>query len=58
MLSYDTATNMWGAHGQPIVIMQNETIKKWYAVAEGEDSRPNCTRKNSLCMVSRWNNME
>jgi Secretion system C-terminal sorting domain len=38
MMSYDTASNMWGAYGQPTVIMQNDTFKMWYAVAEGEDS--------------------
>ena len=37
VLSMDTASSMWGAYGQPTVIIHNDTIKMWYAVAEGED---------------------
>ncbi len=37
VLSMDTASSMWGAYGQPTVIIHNDTLKMWYAVAEGED---------------------
>lgn len=36
LLRMDT-TFMWGAYGQPTVIVHNDTVKMWYAVSEGVD---------------------
>jgi len=37
LLSMDPASGMWGAYGQPTVILHNDTLKMWYGVAEGAD---------------------
>lgn len=37
VLSMNPASGMWGAYGQPSVIMHNDTFKMWYGVAEGAD---------------------
>ncbi len=44
VLSMNPASGMWGAYGQPTVIIHNDTFKMWYAVAEGENQFDPITR--------------
>jgi predicted GH43/DUF377 family glycosyl hydrolase len=37
VLAMDPETYVWGAYGQPSVIIHNDTIKMWYAVVEAND---------------------
>jgi predicted GH43/DUF377 family glycosyl hydrolase len=40
ILSMEPETFVWGAYGQPTVIIHNDTIKMWYAVAETGEFDP------------------
>ena len=40
VLSMNPETFVWGAYGQPSVLVHNDTIKMWYAVAETTPTDP------------------